>query len=296
MSLQALRQSRAGKYLERVAKGFFKHESLSLAAGVAFYTALSFAPIVMIIVTFGGLLGESAQSQLIAVFSEQLGPRASEVTEAVVESAEQDEPKSAWKTAIGVVLLFISASAVFAQLQRALNIIWESEIKPGAGVWAWLRKRLLSMGMVLVILFILLVSLVLSSFAEHLIPSQDGLVGHMIVFAASLVVATILFATLYRVLPDEKVPWSEAFRGALITALLFSVGKLALGLYLDRGSVAKGYGEAAGALIALLVWVYYSCVILFIGAEMTRQLSPKPSAVANGTGEGVAAPRSAVSA
>jgi membrane protein len=129
--------------------------------------------------------------------------------------------------------------------------------------------------MVLVALFILLVSLVLSSIAEHLIPAQEGWIGHATVFTASFVVSTLLFAAIFRVLPDAPVTWRQVWLGAVTTAALFGVGKLVLGVYLERSGIAEGYGKAAGALIALVVWVYYSCIILFIGAEITRRFATR---------------------
>lgn len=259
-----------------VAKGFMKHDDMSLAAAVAFYTAFSFAPLVLLLTTLGGFLGDATQHSLLRFFEGQLGPRAGEVTTAVIESAEADSYEAgSWKWIFGVILLLVSASAVFGQLQSALNTIWETEPRPGSGIWLWLRKRLLSLGMVLTALFILLVSLVLSSFAEQLLPAGDGVLGRVVSFAASFVVSTLLFAAIYRVLPDVAIGWREVWRGAAITGVLFCVGKLALGIYLERSGMAESYGKAAGAVVALLVWVYYSCIILFVGAEYTRQHTGK---------------------
>jgi membrane protein len=258
-------------FVGRVVAGFLKHDDMSLAAAVAFYTALSFAPLVMLVLTFGGVLGESAQGDLIRFFDQQLGPRASEVTQAVVESAQrEDQDTSWWRSAISIVLLVVTASGVFGQLQSSLNLIWEAKAPPRSGMWAWLRKRLLSMGMVLAALFILLVSLVLSAVVERIAPLGEGLAARIAVGVASFIVAMLLFAAIFRVLPDTQIAWSRVWLGAATTAALFTVGKLGVGLYLDRSGVTDSYGGAAGALIALLLWVYYSSIILFVGAEITR--------------------------
>jgi membrane protein len=258
-----------------VVRAFLKHDDMSLAAAVAFYTAFSFAPLVLLISTVGGLLGEGTKQSLIQLFEQQLGPRASEVTEAVVENAAKaSSTGNLWRWVVGGVVLLISSSAVFGQLQLSLNSIWEVSSKRHSGVWAWVRKRLLSLGMVLAALFILLVSLVLTSAVEHFVPGDDGAgwAARAATFGGSLVISAMLFGAIFRVLPDAEIPWRDVWRGALLTAALFTVGKFALGLYLDWSTTAASYGKAAGALVALLVWVYYSCIILFVGAELTRQL------------------------
>lgn len=279
MDWKRLKQRRSVRFFEGVGREFMEHDCISLAAAVAFYTALSFAPLVLLLVTVGSFMGEERQGELIRAFTEQFGPRAGEVTEAVVESAD-DEPRQigSWRGVLGVVLLLVSASGVFAQLQSSLNKIWEVKPRPGAGVWSFVRRRLLSLGMVVVGLFILLVSLLLSSVLENLVPGGEGWLARVGVFAASFVVATLLFAAIFKVLPDTPIAWRQVWTGALTTAGLFTAGKFVLGIYLDKGGVAEGYDEAAGALIALLVWVYYSCIILFVGAEVTRQRGRKDEA------------------
>ncbi len=272
MDWKALRQRRGVRFVERVGREFMKHDCMSMAAAVAFYTALSFAPLVLLLVTVGSFMGEERQGALIRSFSDQFGPRAGEVTEAVVESAN-DEPRKigTLRGMLGVGLLLVSASVVFAQLQSSLNRIWEVKPKAGAGVLQFVRRRLLSLGMVVVGMFILLVSLVLSSVVQNVVATGEGWAARVGMFVASFVVATLLFAAIFKVLPDTSIAWRQVWTGAVLTSVLFSVGKFVLGLYLDKAGVAEGYGEAAGGLIALLVWVYYSCIILFVGAEVTRQ-------------------------
>lgn len=276
-----------------VAADFAQDDVLSLAAAVAFYTALSFAPLVLLLVSVGGLLGDETKNDLLGLFSEQLGPRAADVASGVVHASAQDasSPKPWWHTALSSAGLVLTASAVFGQLQASLNRMWDVEAKipakaAGRGrltvvwfsAWGWLRKRLISMGMVLVVLFILLVSLVVSAVLGHLVPGGgEELAARAIEFLASVLVATLLFAAIFKFLPDAHINWRHVWLGALVTAALFNAGKLALALYIDKGGVGRDYGEAVGGLIALLVWVYYSSVVLLLGAEITQRLARDPA-------------------
>jgi len=269
------------RFIRKVIENFIDHDAMSLAAAVAFYTALSFAPLVMLLITAGGFLGDATQNDLIRFFDQQLGPRAAEVTEAVVENAKTKEQQTgSLRWLASTLLLVVSASAVFGQLQSSLNTIWdtESEAKSPGGLWSWIRRRLISMGMVFTVLFILLVALVLSSVIEQIVPSGTEFAGRVVVFLGSFLVATVLFAAVFKVLPDCPVAWRDVWLGALVTSALFSVGKLLVSLYLEHGGVGESYGKAAGALIALLVWVYYSCIILLLGAELTQAYANQTSA------------------
>src|SRR5690606_16163216 len=155
-------------------------------------------------------------------------------------------------------------------LQLSLNQIWNVEARPGNGVWLWIRKRLVSMGMIVSILFILLVGLVISSVLEHIAPRDAGAVARIVSVAVSLIVFTLLFGLMFRYLPDVRLAWRHVLVGALVTALLFAGGKLVISLYLERAGAAQRYDRAAASLIALLVWVYYSSIIVFFGAELTQ--------------------------
>jgi membrane protein len=256
-------------------KAFLRDDAMSLAAAVAFYTALSFAPLVLLLVAVGGLLGESAQNDLISFLNQQIGPRAGEVTEAVVENAESEDPDRGFlRSAFSTVMLFVSASAVFGQLQASLNHIWRAEARVGKpGWWEWVRRRLLSLGMVLAILFVLLVALVLSALMGSIVPGDAAIPARLGVEFTSFAVATLLFAAIFKILPDTPIAWREVWLGAAITAALFTVGKFAVGIYMERSGVGVNYGGTAGSMIALLLWVYYSCIILFFGAEVTESVA-----------------------
>lgn len=259
-------------FVRAVCRGFVEHDVMSLAAAVAFYTVLSFAPLVLLLVTLGGFLSDANESELFARFYEHLGPQAGQVGEEVVRHARlAGSPREAWRWILSLTVLVVSASLVFGQLQKSLNRIWGAHANVRKGFRAWLWKRVLSMGMVFAIMFILLVALVVSSVIEALIPQNNEYAGRAAVLFVSLVVSTLLFASIYKVLPDVRIAWKEVWVGALTTALLFSTGKALVSFYLEHGGVVQSYGRAAGALIAMLLWVYYSCIILFIGAEMTAQ-------------------------
>lgn len=255
------------------AKDFGQDDAMAHAAAVAFYTALSFAPLVLLVITIGGFLGEETQNDLVRFFQRQMGTRASEITEVVVEqsAAEQQAGRGTWRWVVSVGMLMFSASLVFAQLQTSLNRIWDVRAKPGKGVMQFVRKRLLGVGMIFAILFIMLVALIVSSIIQRVLPTGAGPVGQTVELVVSLLVFAVLFAAIYKFLPDVHIEWRDVWVGAAVTAVLFAAGKLAISLYLQHGRVGESYGNAAASLIALLVWVYYSAVILFFGAEVTQQ-------------------------
>ncbi len=266
-------------FVRSVVRGFNEHDVMSLAAAVAFYTLLSFAPLVLLLVTIGSLLGEVAKSEMVQNFYAQLGPEAAQVGEAVIAQAERaGPPRELWRWILSSSMLVVSASLVFNQLQKSLNRIWGTRATPRSGLFAWIWKRLLSMGMIFAIMFILLVAMVVSTLIESLLPRTNEVVGRISVTGVSLLVSSLLFAAIFKVLPDAKIAWREVWLGAITTAILFSGGKAAVSFYLKHGGVVESYGSAAGALIALIVWVYYSCIILFIGAEMTAQYDQQRAA------------------
>jgi membrane protein len=247
-----------------------------LAAALAYYTAFSLAPLVLIAVAIAGLvLGEEAASgQIYAQLAGLLGSEGAGVIETAVRNSRQVGLASL-SAIIGLVTLIWSASNVFAQLQDALNTVWEVEPKPGRGILGTIRQRFLSMTMVLGIGFLLLVSLVLSAglaalgrYFSAALPGSD-LLWQAVNFLVSFAVITLLFAAIYKVLPDVEIRWRDVWIGAAVTALLFTIGKLVIGIYLGNASVGSTFG-AAGSLLVVLVWVYYSAQILFFGAEFTQ--------------------------
>jgi membrane protein len=194
-------------------------------------------------------------------------------------------------SALGVIMLLVGAAGLFSGLQDALNTIWGVQPKPGRGIWGIVRERFLSFSMVLGCAFLLLVSLVVSAALAAVVQLlgdwQAGILGHVLNEVVSLVVITLLFAMIFRFLPDAKIAWRDVWLGAVLTALLFEVGKFLIGLYLGHSSIASSYG-AAGSLAVLLVWLYYSSQIFLFGAELTKayadrfgsRIVPAPNAVA----------------
>jgi membrane protein len=252
------------------------HNASRLAASLACYTLLSIAPLVVLSVAIAGLaFGEqAARGEIAGEIGKVVGPSAAQAIQAVVVNAK--EPTSGLvSTVVGLTVLLFGASGVFTELQSALNTIWGVTPKPGRGLRGIVRDRFLSFAMVLTVAFLLLVSLVVSAalaatgkFFEHYLPGGDA-VWQVLNFLVSALVAAFVFALIFEVVPDVKVPWRDVAPGALVTSLLFSAGKFALSLYIGRSSVTSSYG-AAGSLVALVIWVYYSSQIVFLGAEFTQ--------------------------
>jgi membrane protein len=248
-----------------------------LAAALAYYTIFSIAPLLVIVIGVVGLIlghRSDVQNQVLGQVQGLLGAQGADLIRTMIENTSKPKA-SILATIIGIVTLILGATGVFGQLQDSLNTIWEVEPKPGRGLLATLRERFISFSMILGVGFLLLVSLVVSTglaavgtFIGGAIGAQAA-VGQAINFVISFVVITLLFGLIYKILPDVKIAWSDVWIGAAATALLFTIGRLVLGLYLGRGSVGSAYG-AAGSLVILLLWVYYSAQILFMGAEFTQ--------------------------
>jgi membrane protein len=247
-----------------------------LAAALAYYTVFSIAPLFVIAIGIAGIVfgQEAAQGRIYHQLASLLGDDASKaIQEMIANSRKQDSGILA--TFLGLGALLFGASGAFIELQDSMNTIWEVKPKPGTGLMGFIRDRLLSFAMVLGIGFLLLVSLILSAgiaamggVIEGLLPSMEVL-AQAVNFALALAVMTLLFAMMFKFLPDAKIAWRDVWIGAAATALLFAVGKLLIGLYLGKSAVSSTYG-AFGALVILLIWVYYSAQILFLGAEFTQ--------------------------
>jgi membrane protein len=245
-----------------------------LGAALAYYTVFSLAPLLVIVLAVAGLLfdAEAVRSQI----SQQtgLGQQGEEGLAMLVEGAEKHEG-GLLATILSVVAILFGATGVFIQIQDALNTIWEVEPKPGQGVRGFIKNRLLSFAMILVIGFLLLVLLAVSAalhgiqeYMGDLLP-MPGWTAQLLDVGVSFGGVTLLFALIFKYLPDIKIGWRDVWLGAAVTALLFTLGKFLLGLYLGRASVASAYG-AAGTLLIIMLWAYYSSQILFFGAEFTQ--------------------------
>lgn len=251
--------------------GFIGHDLMTLSGALAFFTALSLAPLILILVAVVGLMGENSQIQLLSQIENLMGEQAATAITSIVNSANDKPELGGIAGMIGGVVLLFAASGVFAQLQSSLNVIWHAEDKVHSGLWGWLRKRLLSMGMVISLGFLAIVSLGASA-ALAFFFQQQGEVWKVINGVASLGVFSLLFGVIFKYLPDVKLSWRNALVGGIATAVLFTFGKYMIGFYLGKSAVGSAYG-AAGSLIVLLVWVYYSALIVFSGAEITRILA-----------------------
>lgn len=260
--------------VKQAASEFSDDDAMSHGAALAFYTALSLAPLLLLLVWIGGMLGPETEQQLIEQLVGLIGPQGAETIKMILDGAE--EPSLGNLAGIaGFGTLLLSATGVFGQLQHALNVIWDVEPKPKQGVWGLIRKRLLSLGMVLTIGFLLMVSMAASAALSAVINLMQGvlpgteLVWRLADIALSVLLFAVGFGTIYKLLPDVKIAWRDVWFGGFVTAALFTAGKVLIGLYLGNSSVGSAYG-AAGSLIVLLVWVYYSSLIIFFGAELTQ--------------------------
>jgi membrane protein len=247
-----------------------------LAAALAYYTVFSLAPLLIIVIAISGLVfgREAAQGQIVGQIQGLVGEQGAQVIQTMIEGASKPSA-SILATIIGLATLLLGAGGLFGQLQDALNTIWEVQPKPGRGIFGMLQTRFLSFTLVVGTGFLLLVSLVLSAalqafsgYLGGLFPNA-GIVLQIVNILLSFAVITLLFAMIYKVLPDVKIAWSDVWIGAVATALLFTIGKFLIELYLGRSSTASTFG-AAGSLVVLLLWVYYAAQILLLGAEFTQ--------------------------
>lgn len=247
-----------------------------LAAALSYYTLFSLAPILIIAIAIAGLVfgQEAARGQIVGQIQSLVGVDGGKAIEAMLQSASQPTTGKL-ATIIGFVTLLIGATGAFVELQDAMNTIWEVRPKPGRGIKGMLFDRLFSFGVLLGVGFLLLVSLVisaaLSAFTALLnrVTPASSFVAHGLNLVLSFGITTLLFALIFKILPDVRLRFRDVWLGAAVTAGLFTIGKFVIGLYIGRGAVASAYG-AAGSLVALLVWIYYSTLILFLGAEFTQ--------------------------
>ena len=264
--------------LKQTFSEWLEDKAPQLGAALAYYTVFSLAPLVLLLLAIVGFLFHNDPAGAWRKMTEQmsyfLDKSAIDVVANIAQKASQPN-KGLLATIIGVLLALFGASGVFGQLQDALNTIWGVKVKPGVGVGAFIRARFLSFAMVAGVCFLLLVSLVLESvlksfsqYVQAMFPG--GIVIALVVYSSfDLAAVVLLFASIFKFLPDVKIQWRDVWIGALMTAIFFAIGKWALGLYLGSGAAASAYG-AASSLITLLLWIYYSSQILLFGAEFTQ--------------------------
>ena len=248
----------------------------SMGAALSYYTLFSIAPLLLIVISIAGIVfgPDAARGEIYDQLNGLMGPEGAAAIEKLLQNVNRPR-EGAIAAAIGVVVLLLGATSVFGELQNDLDRIWRAPAQYKSGLWNMLRTRLLSFGMILGIAFLLMVSLVvsaaLSAFSKWWGPAFASwqLLAHSIDTAVSFGLMTLVFAMIYKVMPRVRIQWRDVWIGAAVTALLFAAGKLLIGLYLGRSSVASGFG-AAGSLVVVMVWVYYSAQIFLLGAEFTR--------------------------
>jgi membrane protein len=264
--------------LKQTFQEWMQDKAPQLGAALAYYTVFSLAPLILVLLAMVGLVFRhdpaGAWNRVTQQMSYFLDQSAVQVVQNIAQKASQPG-KGLVATIIGVALALFGASGVFGQLQDALNTIWGVKAKPGRGIWGFLRSRFLSFAMVAGICFLLLVSLAIEALLKgfsHYVQSvlPGGIVIALTVYLVlDFAVVVLLFAMIFKFLPDVKIRWRDVWIGAVMTAILFGLGKWLLGSYLGSGSAGSAYG-AASSLITLLLWVYYSSQILLFGAEFTQ--------------------------
>lgn len=255
--------------------GFSDDELLTRGAAIAYYTVFSMAPVLIIVIAVAGLAfgREAAQVALVAQLSGLMGPRSADLLQAMIESASHRE-SGVWATVIGLGALLVTASGVFGEMQSSLNRIWKAAPKRST-VSRLVRARLVSLGLVMALGFMLTVSLVVNAgiaalhgWVDRLFPGAQ-FVLQVLTFAVSFGFTALLFAAIYKILPDTPIDWRDVGVGAVATALLFTIGRTLIGMYIGSSSVTSSYG-AAGALAVTFLWIYYSAQIFLLGASFTH--------------------------
>jgi membrane protein len=267
---------KAWQLVKEAASDWNDDKAPRMGAALSYYTIFSLAPVLLLVIAVAGLaLGhQAAQGKIVAQFSGLLGNDAAKAIETMLQKVS-DRGHGILATVIGFVTLIAGATGVMVELQDALNTVWKVVPKPGRGVKGILRDRLLSFGIVLGFGFLMLVSLVLSAMVSILDSWLGGLIpgwivaGYVLSYGLSLGLVALVLAAIFKILPDVKMAWSDVWVGALVTSALFHAGKLGISVYIGKAGVASTFG-AAGSLAVLLVWVYYSSLIVLFGAAFTR--------------------------
>jgi membrane protein len=265
------------QFLKTAINEWVEAEPFQLAAALSYYTLFSLAPLLLIAIGVAGFVfgREAAQNQIVETLQGMIGQDSAQTVQEMIQASNEKPQTGMWSTIIGFVALLFGAGGVVGQLQTSLNKIWEVTPKPGQGIWGFLRQRFFSFAMVLAIGFLLLVSLVVTAVLSSFTGVLSSLLGdatfiaHAVDLLVSFGFVTLLFALIYKYVPDVEIEWRDVWVGAALTAILFTIGKYLIGLYIGTSGVSSTFG-AAGSLITILVWVYYSSLIFFLGAEFTR--------------------------
>jgi membrane protein len=262
------------KLLKKAFHAWMKDKAPRMGAALAFYTVFSLAPLLILVIAVGGLFfGESvAQTQIITQIAALIGQEGGQAVATLIEAARRPS-SGVLATIIGILTLLIGSTGALVELQDGLNRVWK--VRDDTGFAILLRQRLMSLALILGIAFLLLVSLVVSAiiaalgtFVSGHVPATEWF-WHGSDFIVSCAVVTVLFAMIFKILPDTSVRWNDVWIGATATSILFTLGKFLMGLYIGKSAITSAYG-AAGSFVVVLMWVYYSAVLLYYGAEFTK--------------------------
>jgi membrane protein len=264
-------------FLKSIIMKWLDDEPFQSAAALSYYTLFSLAPLLIISIAVAGFVfgHEAAQSQIVATIRGLIGQESAEAVQAMVQNASSRPTAGMISTMLGGIILLFGAGGVVGQLQTSLNAIWRVAVKSDSGLRYFIRKRFISFAMVLGVGFLLLVSLAVSAFISGFTQFIGSWFGNAAIIAQLLDILlsfgfiTLLFALIYKFLPDVEIQWQDVWTGAALTSILFTIGKFFIGLYLGSSGVTSIYG-AAGSLITVLLWVYYSSLIFLFGAEITQ--------------------------
>jgi membrane protein len=264
-------------------KGFMEDKVTKLSASLAYYTIFALTPLIIIVISAASLFfGDklNPDTQLFSEINDLIGEVATRQLQSFVINANLSG-KSTFGLIVGVITLVIGATAIFIEIQDSINLIWKVRAIPKKGWIKMITNRLLSFSLIVSMGFLLLVSLVLNSIIvglgnkiEQYIPQVTSIMMDLVTRAVTLAVVTGIFAIIFKVLPDVIIRWKTAIIGALFTAILFSLGQFLIGIYIEKGNPGSAFG-AAGSVIIILLWIYYSAIILFFGAEFTQAYAEK---------------------
>lgn len=266
-----------GKVIIQSFKNFGADKIPKYSASLAYTTIFSFGPLLIVIIFLCSIFfgQEATQGKIYGQLQQFVGQDAALQLQTIIQNASISD-KGSFAAVIGIVTLVLGATAVFAEIQDSINMIWGLKAKPTKGLWKLIRNRFLSFSVVVSLGFLLLVSLAISTVIEGLndklktsFPNITVVVFYILNLVISFVVITSLFAVIFKVLPDAKIKWKDIIPGALASGILFMIGKFAISFYISKSNVGSTYG-AAGSLVVLLLWVYYSAIILYLGAEFAK--------------------------
>lgn len=271
--------------LKDAAKGFSKHHVLKLSASLAYYTIFGIGPMLLVVIFFANLFWErdAISGTLFQQLKGLIGEQAASQIQEIIKNASVSGQNFA--AIFGFIMLIIAATSVFGEMQSSLNLIWNLKVKKGKGWLRLLKNRLLSFSITASLGFLLLVSLFISSLLDGLMGKLQDVfpnIGFVIIYIVNILVTlfvvTLLFAIIYKVLPDAVIGWKDVAAGALFTAVLFMIGKFGITVYIGQSSMGSSYGSA-GSLVILLIWIYYSSIVLYFGAEFTKAYALKYGSV-----------------